>query len=445
MTSARYPWEAPSPIALRGSAWQGTLLVLGISYGLLLCILTAALLGIPSRILVVPYRMSYVIFAALIMYIHRHTLLHLFRASLAMKAFCIFWCFYGIRLLLDLYLDPPQELRLRESEYLQLAIGGALIPALAFATAPNLKFNRKLLLILATTGFLTLLVAIYLFRDILGTQFGRVGGSQTEIAFGSLNTGYLASSVLTLALFIIIEHAKLRTLILGVVLFLPALVGIALGASRGPVIAVIACLAAMLLAKLRTGGLGWVATIAAIFALALPHLTIWFADLGSNLANRFEVLFLDERLLGTTRAAIWSDCWRQFLEAPLLGSGIDDRSRIHYPHNIIIESFMTTGMIGGMAFLIFLAGALRSSFALLSHPATCHQIGWVALLAIHYTVNAMVSGALYTNFLFWAFATTVISLRIHYLPAVDPQRSPNHPAPPFPAHVPQPLRPVNAP
>lgn len=417
----------PTHLAMRRSRrahfWllvQGITLTVGVTYGYRLAIMLAAVLLIPSRSITIPYRIVYLVFSICLIYKHRITIAAIFKKSSALHAFVIFWLFYGIRLLLDLQLAPPVELRLAKAEYFQFAIGGTLVPAIAFAAAPLMFWDRKLFNWLALIGFITTLLSVFLYRDYLGTDFRRVGAT-SDIAFGSINTAYLASSVLVLGLYLLFEKQTFKAILFAAAMIVPAIIGVALGATRGSVVAIAACLAALVFAKFRRGKFGWVACVLAVIVTVLPNIILIYYDLGSSLVDRFERLIVDEQITDSARFLIWEDSWKQFLDAPLLGSGLDEQSRLTYPHNVIIESFMATGIVGGIAFVCFLYSAIKSVFLLLINPLFCRQVGWVALLSLHYMMLAMVSGALYSNVLFWCFSVAVVSIKSSfYIKAYQP-------------------------
>jgi O-antigen ligase len=52
------------------------------------------------------------------------------------------------------------------------------------------------------------------------------------------------------------------------------------------------------------------------------------------------------------RIDIWNQSWDYFMASPLIGGRIEINGS--YPHNFILEAFMTTGIIGGFALLIFI-------------------------------------------------------------------------------------------
>ena len=43
----------------------------------------------------------------------------------------------------------------------------------------------------------------------------------------------------------------------------------------------------------------------------------------------------------------------QFFESPVFGSFLEEKIFKEYPHNLLLESFMATGILGGLLFVIY--------------------------------------------------------------------------------------------
>ena len=384
------------------------LLCIGVAYGYRATILLAAALHIPSRALTVPYRIVFLAFTLFILLRYRRVVIWSFSVSPLMQCLGIFWALYGVRLLCDLFLFPA-DLRYRPWEYVSLAFGGTLLPALAFAHQTNWNTYRKAFRPFLVGAFLTTLISAWLFRDILGTSFGRINFGSTGIAFGSLNAGYLASSVVVMGTYLIIERRSRSQIIIGAILCSLAIPSLALGASRGPVLAILVCVAVHLYAQFRRRNFQWSLLLILAAVVSLPILRYSFDLLGSNLFLRFHNPDIQNLAHANTRISIWKDALSQFSENPLVGAGLEVSNWQLYPHNIVIESFLATGLIGGLAFVIFLTGTWLKAIRLLCQPASARSVGWIGLLFIHYSINGMFSQSIYSNVGFWAFGIAVIA------------------------------------
>jgi len=90
----------------------------------------------------------------------------------------------------------------------------------------------------------------------------------------------------------------------------------------------------------------------------------------------------------------------------LISSGVGKGA---YPHNHFLEVFMTTGLLGGVPYVLMVLISLRKSFTLLSKK---HSSGWIALLYIQALLYGMFSGNLYSAEDFWGLCYFVLSVDI---------------------------------
>jgi O-antigen ligase len=107
------------------------------------------------------------------------------------------------------------------------------------------------------------------------------------------------------------------------------------------------------------------------------------------------------------RIELMQNAWSQFLDAPAFGSALVELKSGFYPHNVIIESFMATGLPGGMAFTVLV---VATSLAALRISWSNSPIAWVGLIYLQYLSGAQVSGALSTSDTMWCYMCAVIVL-----------------------------------
>lgn len=89
-----------------------------------------------------------------------------------------------------------------------------------------------------------------------------------------------------------------------------------------------------------------------------------------------------------------------------LGYGVE-LPNYGYPHNIIVESFVSTGFFGGCLFLLICIVTFFRSLRLLLY---FKQWGWLGLLFIFYFVLALISGSIYGSYFFWYLLFAVNAL-----------------------------------
>lgn len=85
--------------------------------------------------------------------------------------------------------------------------------------------------------------------------------------------------------------------------------------------------------------------------------------------------------------------WHQFLSHPFFGDFIELRNFGVFPHNIILESLMATGIFG-TSFLVFV---LCSAFFLSLKMMVKIEYSWIGALLLYNIIYSLYSGALWDN------------------------------------------------
>jgi O-antigen ligase len=131
---------------------------------------------------------------------------------------------------------------------------------------------------------------------------------------------------------------------------------------------------------------------------------LFLKSLGSNIDQRIAATVERTESGKESRLDLWQSAWEDFLDHPLTGRAMEGRYDI-YPHNLLIESFMATGMFGGGAFLWALLLGLRAAFRLIGRSS---EYGWIGFLFIQMTVYGCFSGSLWSLSGFWYMLAAVL-------------------------------------
>jgi O-antigen ligase len=94
----------------------------------------------------------------------------------------------------------------------------------------------------------------------------------------------------------------------------------------------------------------------------------------------------------------------QFLKEPLLGSFLEERISREYPHNLVVESFMATGLVGGTLFVLYYVASIRSMAGVLFQTG----LSFISLATLSVIILSLFSGGLSFSVDFW-FNTAVIN------------------------------------
>ena len=328
----------------------------------------------------------------------------------------VFWTTYITRLWLDTLINLVPLSR-DQIEYWIWAIGGCLVPMVALMARPDEATGRKALI--ATywiTASAAVLVLVATWADIsTGVALTIERGRLELSALNPISVGHLGGSMTLIATHRILcgEYRNGNT-IFRATYILFAVVGLVLliaSGSRGALIGTI--IAPLMLAAAgvrRRRGL-----LSIVFIVSLVASGILMAKYAEDALGFATVT----RLVGgvnpefdtgaSARLQLMGAAWNQFLDSPVLGSGVEESTGLDYPHNVVIESFMATGILGGTAFVMLIMIAVRASWHLLN---TVPQQRWVAMLCIQYIVGAQFSGSLWGNTILWALMGAVFALGV---------------------------------
>lgn len=339
--------------------------------------------------------------------------------------FFVFWAAYGLRLLADIgFGDGPFSRNPRD--FYLFAIGVCMIPSIAFMLLRLGPANARLtyalsLIILSLSCF----VNLYYSREMFGRQFGRLQG---EEGLNPITFGHLGVSLVILGLYGLLAR-KNPLAIPRVAYFAPIGMGtfvIGTAGSRSPVLALLICLLLMVYFAIRQGRH---LTLAVVTAAGIG-LGIWITGFAIQLGSS-----IGDRLVGTadriasgeeSRLYIYEMAIKDFLSNPLFGHSIEGTFGF-YPHNLVIESFMATGVLGGLAFLWLIGYGLWAATRMLR---IAPGYAWVAILFVQMLIYSMFSSSIWGHFAFWYALGSVLPFVGRYsTPAASPTRSTARPHP----------------
>lgn len=314
-----------------------------------------------------------------------------------------FWTLYSFRLVYDTQFSH-EPLGIEPQVYLWFLFGVTLIPSFAFCRTLDLKTctaalrRTAILLLLCQLGF-------YLSADndlLLSAEGARLGiETLNPISFGVLGAASLCIGVYIVMTDILerIERQSrasygMAMVIIGYTSIAAGLATVFLAGSRGPVFGLVVVLSLLLIRgymKTRTK-LGLV-TIAIISLVVIAILVIPLTmDLGASIVDRFDRTRRGEELSDSFRFFLWESGWSQFLDSPIVGSGIEEKVMQYYPHNLPLEALMATGVVGGALWLgMCFFGTKKALEVMWKNPL----FGWIPMIFILMFANSIFSGSLW--------------------------------------------------
>lgn len=332
----------------------------------------------------------------------------------------LFWILYLIRMAYDTYWYG-NLLIYEPALYWLWGIGGCFVPMLALA-GPQYRADNSFNLFrwCLFFGFCACLLAWTSLSTMVETEYGSYSSGRASLdTLNPISLGHLGVQIIILSIWRMflapsVPSAK------GVAALVAAL---ALGGfimlsanSRGPLVALVVTLLFALAAsnyhrKYMIAAL--LALIAAVFASLARFID---EAIGTNIYDRILGQSQMDDVNTRSRFDLFDSAASQFLDRPLFGYGLEDPVFGGYPHNLVVEAFMATGIFGGILFIIMLVLAVVSCRQILRRRP---QYGWVALLLVQQIVAVQFSGSLAQSTILWALFGVAASISAAAKPAAD--------------------------
>jgi O-antigen ligase len=231
----------------------------------------------------------------------------------------------------------------------------------------------------------------------------RLGGNEklNPIAFG-----------MQAALLIIVSLIKLINSRLGLLKFSFLLINLFVGlgnlfvaASKSPII--FTCLSILLIFfyNLRKGGTKSIVIILSILGLGVG-LVIYFNLLDFVVLALSRFTEISEEASSLERVELLTGGINQFLSNPIFGSFLEEHIYQTYPHNLILESFMATGIIGGSIFTLFYLTAWYYNLQTILKT----KLSFLPFISLSFLVMSLFSGGLSFFVEFWNCAAIIFPL-----------------------------------
>lgn len=329
------------------------------------------------------------------------------RPSIFFSIYIIFWLTYITRLLISSL--SSEELSHPSWHYWIWAIGSCLLPSLVLSVKNCINFPtlyRAIMAIGLITSVIILSSASTTVISASGDEID-VGRLQLE-SLNPITVGHLAATVALLSISGLLNKEKrLPTAFLHAFCIMISGALLIQSGSRGPLVAFVITVLLLILPSRKV-------STTQIFLFALLMLIVLsqiFSGVGTSSiqgVSRLVLALEGNDASGSLRLMAATGAIQQFLSNPWFGSGLEESTTGFYPHNLILEAFMATGLLGGVSFLyIFVA----SSITAVSVARSREQTSWIGAVTFQYCIAALFSGAIYNAAAFW----TMIVVSQHLL------------------------------
>lgn len=312
-----------------------------------LAILFSLGLGNLSRFYSIPLRLLLLLFMIFIIKKNFY-LITSTKYKYILFSFFLFWIFYFLKVLYtENLISDYRELSRHWFEYIFYAITFVVFPFYTFVVLPVEKYRDYIVNGIIFAGFVLGIVGMYLYGHLLQSGIGRINliTYQTgESVLNPLNLSYSGSLTIVLCLYKLIiqkDYSK-KTKVYLIITMSLSFAMFLLGSSRGSVVSLFLTFPLFLIyspvkKKIR---------LLLIFLLSTPIVYWAIVASGSSIVDRIISTKEDK---GGGRDSLWFDAINHFIDHPIFGGKIEVSGI--YPHNLIIETLMSTGLIG--AFIMF--------------------------------------------------------------------------------------------
>jgi hypothetical protein len=382
--------------------------VLLISLGLLgyeLISFVPAKLGLDSRVFTVPYRAFYLAVTLLCLFTLKERRQIEFNNTT--RVLLLFWGLYIARLFHDT-IFAADEIYRPLADYWLFAVALCFLPMIAFLFPVNSKTLHAALLY---SYIFAVLVNVLGYNNNLGNTSdveldSRKAGNEflNAISYGQAGANLVVLSICMF--FRYKQKSKYAFLLLLPIPF--GLINIGLSGSRGPFIQLMIAFLVFFFLYLKSGKGKFI-----IIFLLLGFIALYFSFQDSSF---FDILF--RRLSSTSNTNNTSDklryemmrtAWNQFEDNPIFGDLIEVRKYHFYPHNLILESMMACGLLGGICMLILYVSSLKYSFKLMLD----FDINWIAMICIMQIVGGLTTGSLFGSQKIWFTIALLNNYYVH--------------------------------
>ncbi|ANF51543.1 hypothetical protein A0O34_13975 [Chryseobacterium glaciei] len=315
-----------------------------------------------------------------------------------------FWALYLLRLFYDAAITS-KNIMSPIDDYWSFSL---LIMISIFACATN--FSKKTLLDVKNYVLIILfIVNIWgLYNNVTAPQIVpddilvRADGNSAlnTVSFGK------TSSVLFFLCFISLLKNK-KNLITGIYILgmILSLYNVFMAGSRGPLVQLLAALLLYLAVNLKQVKLKYV-FLFFIAGIILLNLFPSYFDVSKLIFQRISETGFSSNENDQYRGSLLKSAWEQFLDNPFFGDSIETNFGNTYPHNIILESFMAMGIIGGiLSIIIFMLNAIYSMK--LMQVFAYSLFGAILIMD---TVGSMSAGSIVNYLLIWPMLSLSINL-----------------------------------
>jgi len=354
-----------------------------------------------SQIVTIPFRYAYLLFSLLYLAFNVFYFLNK-KFNINFFLFNLFWALYILRLVYDVYFRDIEANQFSNNNViLGFALGVSFLPALNMQYITKNSIERFYKVLFPTLLIICILSIPFAFKS-LEESFRAIGG----VGLSTISYGHYGASLVIISLFRIVKH-KFLGKVLSIAGVIVGLVIMGLSASKSPFASLAVVLVFYLLSRLSIKRFITIGILLSALLFSFQVYLSFLVEKGSGFVLRFERFIESGDAL---RFQLYNEAVNEFIEHPFLGNQFVLENGIGagiYPHNLVLESFLALGIIGGTLFLFLVGKSILISYDSIKR---LNSLSWISFLFIQYLVFGMMSGGIYNSNLFWIFLILTLSL-----------------------------------
>ncbi len=333
----------------------------------------------------------------------------------------IFFIIYILRLISDHFFTSIRFADHTAIYVFSFYIGGIILPCFAILlNSKEICFERLMnlfLIFLSISNVITLFSFLFLGGlSIDSFSSGRAElindtGNDPGSILNSISLAYYGgfSCIVVLVYFFIFKN-KISFFLKYylIVLFIISFLNLLLAASRGPLLSFLLISFFIIFVNFLFAHKNLIyflklSSFVTFFSLIFFNFLINLVDEGKLFAFQRLLDFFESKQGGNGeyRDLAFASAWQDFLSSPIFGKHFVGTYDNYYPHNFIIEVFMSTGIIGALPFF-FIFGIIFSKlyFAL---KKSNRMVTVLFILLFYKLLTSLTSGSLFEDNSFWIF------------------------------------------
>jgi O-antigen ligase len=275
-------------------------------------------------------------------------------------------------------------------------VATVLLPSVAVVTGIRMASEEEIARLMFLVGTAVSFIAVGLLYFGIGQ--GESGLETGRLSFDAVNPitlGHAGATTLIAAISCWYQARRAIPFWLFAIGTTAGAICLVMAASRGPFVALGACLIVFAIGRKKWG------LLAVALAMLLYSVTQIPMD-RLEILQRFSTVSEDESSL--ERLLIQANAIQQFLQNPWFGSAYAELISGQYPHNLFIETAMALGVGGLLLVVVIIIRASRASLVALRSNSLL-----VPLLFVQYFVAAQFSGSIWGAGAFWASTTFILA------------------------------------